>query len=136
MRDMESGAEFSGDASSTTASEALSSWLRLARNRPQLRETAMSNAKLALDNNAGISLGKHTVTDPIHGIITENATMSPDAYSYLYRTAANNPDKFHLGYTMKAGNFNSFARNPKNAYMYDVEQNYLDGLITPQEYVK
>ena len=136
MRDMESGAEFSGDASSTTASEALSSWLRLARNRPQLRETAMSNAKIALDNNAGISLGKHTVTDPIHGVITENATMSPDAYSYLYRTAANNPDKFHLGYTMKAGNFNSFARNPRNAYMYDVEQNYLDGLITPQEYVE
>ena len=136
MRDMESGAEFSGDASSTTAAEAVSSWLRLAKNKPQLREIAMSNAKIALDNNAGISLGKHTVTDPIHGIITENATMSPDAYSYLYRTAANNPDKFHLGYTMKAGNFNSFARNPKNAYMYDVEQNYLDGLITPQEYIK
>ena len=133
---MESGAEFSGDASSTTAAEALSTWLRIAKNKPALRKEAMNNAKKVLQNNEGIDLGSHSISDPIHGITTENATMSPDAFSYLLRTANNNPDKFHLGYQMNAGNFNSFARNPKNAYMYDIEQNYLDGLITPQEYIK
>ena len=47
--------------------------------------------------------------------------MSPDGYSYILRTANDNPDIFHVGYQMNAGNFNSFARNPKNAYMYDIE---------------
>ena len=136
MKDMESGAEFSGDASSTTTAEALSTWLRIAKNKPALREEAMANARRVLKNNEGIDLGTHSIYDPIHGVTTENATMSPDAYSYLLRTANSNPDKFHLGYQMNAGNFNSFARNPRNAYMYDVEQNYLNGLITPEEYIE
>ena len=136
MRDMESGAEFSGDASSTTASEALYQWLKIAKNRPDLRDLAMSKSRAILRNGEGIPLRNHTINDPLHGITTKNATMSPDAYSYFYRTARNNSDKFHLGYQMNAGRFNSFARNPKNSFMYDVEQQYLDGLITPKEYVR
>ena len=34
-----------------------------------------------------------------------------------------------------AGYFNSYARHPLNAPMYEIEQNYLDGLITPRRYV-
>lgn len=75
-------------------------------------------------------------SEPIKGFRFYDG-MSPDAMSFLYRTAQNNPDKYHISYgTTPAGAFNPLAKKTgRNYHIFEAQNDYNAGNITAEEYI-